>query len=84
MLDACDGFLLLLHNLGFGAVSELNDFLLFSQSDSQHRVLNVQTRCVSIHLIFRKVSFDGRRLLNFAPLRHLGTHYLNLAAWFEM
>ncbi len=62
MLATCNGFLLLLHNLAFGKVSEImmNGFIRFvaisvsRQSVSLYRVLNVQTRCISIHLIVAK------------------------------
>ena len=70
MLATCDGFSLLLHNLAFGKVSEMNGSTWFvaisvsRQSVSWYRVLNIRNRCISIHLIFRKVSivvFNGRR-----------------------
>ncbi len=79
MLDTCDGFLLLLRNLAFEEISELNASIWFvaisvsRQSVSQYRVLNARTRCVSIHLIFSKVSivdFNGRRDIWLCPVIH--------------
>ncbi len=77
MLDTCDGFLLLLHSLAFGVVSKLNGSIWFfaisvsRQSVSRSCVVNVGTRCISIHLIFSKVSmvyFNGRLDIWLCPI----------------
>ena len=59
-LDTCGGFLLLLHNLAFGEVSELNGSIWFvaisvsRQSVSWYRVLNVRIRCLAFILTSAK------------------------------
>ncbi len=62
--------MLLLHNRAFGEVSELNGFFsfvaisVFRQLVSRFCVLNVRTRCVSIHFILSKVSIVDLKFLS--------------------
>ena len=79
MLDTCGGFLLLLHNLAFGEVSELNGSVWFvaisvsRQLVSRYRVLNVRTRCLAF--IYLQQSFysgfqwtTGHLVISYHPL----------------